>query len=39
MSHALAPTGEDPVGIEDNRIPVIAETVINPDFLQPINRI
>jgi hypothetical protein len=41
MRHALAPAREGPEGkavIEGERVLVAAETVIDPGFLQPINR-
>jgi hypothetical protein len=42
MRHVLALAKEDPVDkvvIEGDRVTVAAETVIDPDFLQTINRI
>jgi hypothetical protein len=42
MRHVLAPAREDPgdkLVIEGDRVTVVVETVIDPDFLQPINRI
>jgi hypothetical protein len=42
MRHILAPTGEDPMGkvvIEGDRVTVVAEIVIEPISLRPINRI
>jgi hypothetical protein len=42
MRHVPAPAREDLVDkvvIEGDGITVVAETVIDPDFLQPINRI
>jgi len=42
MKHALAPAREDSgekLVIEGDRVTVVVETVIDPDFPQPINRI